>query len=141
MKRDPRSYSGIIAQLKPLVETAAGRGMRPEGSNSFTLRQVFEEKAFVIISLNSLKQQSLARLLSALIMNDVQKLAGSLGGNSETPWLLAVDEFTHAGTTGLDAMLQQSRSSGARIMISTQSYADIVADGASARVILCLRRS
>lgn len=129
VKRDPRSYSGIIAQLKPLVETAAGRGMRPEGSNSFTLRQVFEEKAFVIISLNSLKQQSLARLLSALIMNDVQKLAGSLGGNSETPWLLAVDEFTHAGTTGLDAMLQQSRSSGARIMISTQSHADIVAMG------------
>ena len=129
MKKDPRSYSGITAQLKPLVETAAGRGMRPEGSNAFTLRQVFDEKAFVIISLNSLKQQSLARLLSALIMNDVQKMAGALGGNSEAPWLLAVDEFTHAGTTGLDAMLQQSRSSGARIMISTQSYSDIVAMG------------
>ena len=128
MKKDPRSYSGLVAQLKPIVDTKAGIGMRPDGVGAFNLRGVFDERAVVIISLNSLEYTSLAKMISALVMNDVKKMAGGLAGN-EVPWLLAVDEFSHAGAHGFDAMLQQSRSSGARLMISTQAYSDIVSMG------------
>lgn len=129
LKKDSRDYSGLTAQLKPTVETSAGKSLRPEGKGAFSLQQVLSENACVVISLNSLANQKLARLIAALIMNDIQRMAGKLGENNKKPWLLAVDEFTHAGKTGFDAMLQQSRSSGARILISTQAQADITAMG------------
>jgi hypothetical protein len=130
IKKEPRSYSGITAQLKTIVETAAGKSLRPDGEGSFSLQQALNENAFVVISLNSLANKELARLIAALVMNDIQRIAGKLAGErNEKPWLLAVDEFTHAGKTGFDAMLQQSRSSGARLLISTQAHADIIAMG------------
>lgn len=125
IERKPDSVSGLAAKLENIVNTTAAQWLAP-GDKNFTLNQAWEENAVVLISLNYSKNPTLSRNIGGYAVNDIKMLSGEKSGK---PCLFVADEFTHAGD--LDALgdaVQQVRSSGFKVVLSTQGVTDISRD-------------
>lgn len=125
IERKPESVSGLAAKLENIVNTTAAQWLAP-GEKNFTMNQAWEENALVLISLNNSKNPTLSRNIGGYVVNDIKMLSGEKNGKA---CLFVADEFTHAGD--LDALgdaVQQVRSSGFKVVLSTQAVTDISND-------------
>lgn len=123
----PDSVSGLASKLNRVVNSVVGDWLTPAAPH-FTLRQAFEESAVVMISLNFQNYPQLAGTVGSFVLQDLKSMAGSLqgrAGKDRTPWLVAIDEFTHIDGTALASTVQQIRESGARAVLVTQGKGDM----------------
>ncbi|MEV8335604.1 type IV secretory system conjugative DNA transfer family protein [Streptomyces niveus] len=159
-RRDELTRSAV-ADTQRLISTysngpAAGQWLRPGPvEQTIDLRRAAHEGDVVVFSLNVSTYGSLARTLGTLVLLDMQNTTDMLrrdiaaGAEHEWPLYVQIEEFGSATGDAVLGLCNKARDARVRPILSTQSWADLVAvDGSGVwakRVLetcgtfLCLR--
>lgn len=126
---NPNAFSGVKGQLDAMVYSETGQFFAP-GEGMFSLRQAFNENAVVLFSFDNMNYEETAQAVSAMVLADVKSLGATLmNEGNKKPWLFWADEFTAARAGHLAPMMQQIREAKAKILLATQSVANILGAG------------
>ena len=92
-------------------------------------RQIVDNRAVLWMGLDTLSDQTVGSMIGSIILSDLTSVAGgryNFGiGDSPLKVNLIVDEVAEVINTPLIAMLNKSRGAGFRVMLLTQTLADL----------------
>jgi TraM recognition site of TraD and TraG len=127
---DERSaLRGLQHRLVNLASSTAGAWIRtgPPTAATVDLAAVMRDRAVVVFSLDGQGYPKVAALLGALIIQDLQTLAGELiAARNQRIGYVFVDEFATLDRANILGLLNKAREAELRAMIATQSVADLM---------------
>lgn len=136
---------GMRSRFAAVAEGAAGHVLVDE-AGGLDLEQAIVNGDFVVFNLDAAQDLEAAQFVANLAISDFVSTIARLGhagwhidpatGQQNRLNLLVVDEFAALGATGLIDAVERSRSHGAAVMLSAQSYTglSVVGDGFLERV-------
>lgn len=126
-----KDISSLLGTVENLVDSELGHLFQCAGqSQVLTLAKAFEEKAMVYFCLQPLLFPSYAETLGRLVVNDLKALAASqLSQAHVTPFYVFLDEFYVFAGPQVITLLNQGRSAGAHVVLSTQAPTDVISKG------------
>lgn len=136
---------GIKSRFAAVAEGAAGHVLVDE-PGGLDLEQAIVNGDFVVFNLDAAQDLEAAQFVANLAISDFVSTIARLGhagwhidpatGQQNRLNLLVVDEFAALGATGLIDAVERSRSHGAAVMLSAQSYTglSVVGEGFLERV-------
>jgi TraM recognition site of TraD and TraG len=125
---DERSaIGGLQHRLINLADSTAGRWIRSGPAEAtIDLAKAMEERAVVVFSLDGQGYPKVAAPLGALIIQDLQTLAGELiAARNRRVAYVFVDEFATLDSTNILGLLNKARQAELHTIIATQSIADL----------------
>lgn len=127
---DERSaLRGLQHRLVNLAHSTAGAWIRtgPLGAATVDLAEVMRNQAVAVFSLDGQGYPKVAAVLGALIIQDLQSLAGELiaARNPHTAYVF-VDEFATLDRANILGLLNKAREAGLRVVIATQGLGDLM---------------
>lgn len=137
--------AGMRSRFAVVAEGAAGAVLVDE-PGGLDLEQAIVNGDFVVFNLDAAQDLEAAQFVANLAISDFVSTIARLGhegwhidpatGQQNRLNLLVVDEFAALGATGLIDAVERSRSHGAAVMLSAQSYTglSVVGDGFLERV-------
>ncbi|MFF1714369.1 type IV secretory system conjugative DNA transfer family protein [Streptomyces sp. NPDC058268] len=137
-RRDELTRSAV-ADTQRLISTyangpAAGQWLRPGPvEQTIDLRRAAHEGDVVVFSLNVSTYGSLARTIGTLVLLDMQNTTDMLrrdiaaGYGHQWPLYVQIEEFGSASGDAVLGLCNKARDAGVRPILSTQSWADLVA--------------
>lgn len=122
MSAHEKELVGLTGLVDPLIESSlAALFDTRSGRPVLNLRQAREEGAVVMVSLPPLRYEDAARSVGHLFISDLRATLTL----SKKPWVIVLDELTSfSGPTVLN-LVNQGRAYGARLVLGTQSFADL----------------
>lgn len=136
---------GMRSRFAAVAEGAAGHVLVDE-AGGLDLEQAIVNGDFVVFNLDAAQDLEAAQFVANLAISDFVSTIARLGhagwhidpatGQQNRLNLLVVDEFAALGATGLIDAVERSRSHGAAVMLSAQSYTglSVVGEGFLERV-------
>lgn len=136
---------GMKSRFAAVAEGAAGHVLVDE-PGGLDLEQAIVNGDFVVFNLDAAQDLEAAQFVANLAISDFVSTIARLGhegwhidpatGQQNRLNLLVVDEFAALGATGLIDAVERSRSHGAAVMLSAQSYTglNVVGEGFLERV-------
>lgn len=128
----------LIASLFPVLSMLSSGGLaellsptpNPDDPRPIiNTKQIVDNKAVLWMGLDTLSDQTVGSMIGSIILSDLTSVAGgryNFGKGDVKNYNLIVDEVAEVINSPLIAMLNKSRGSGGRVILLTQTLADLV---------------
>jgi TraM recognition site of TraD and TraG len=136
------ALGGLRARIGELARSTAGAWLRSRpDANAIDLGEVVRTGGVVCFSLDALNYEEVAGALGGLIVQDCKTLAGELiAAENDRPIHTWVDEFSALHSDNIIGLLNKCREASMRVVLTTQSMADLLQPGSGQYDLAFLRR-
>jgi hypothetical protein len=117
-------FQGLQTQVGELIESDLGH-LFEENGKGIDLREIVEEKAMVLFSIDGLAYRDYVKKLARFVIMDINNLCSHLYKTGRQPVFAIFDEFSCYVNEEVVDIINKARGAGLEAVIGTQGLADI----------------